>query len=76
MSGQSGTGKTTALNFLADEKLSGKYIIKHVYEREIFDLNDVDIIDILLGFSFELIGSDAGLQAKYLEGLDRIQKQN
>jgi hypothetical protein len=76
VSGQSGTGKTTALNFLADEKLSSKYIVKHIYGREIFDLNDVDIIDILLSFSFELIGTNAGLQAKYFAGLDQIQKQN
>lgn len=74
IAGQSGTGKTTALNFLANEELSKKYKVKILYGRDYFDPNDIDIIDILLLFGFTLTDDSSKLKKKYFEKLNTIQK--
>ena len=45
VAGQSGTGKTTALNFLEDRKISRAFTVKVINFRDLVDLSDVDIID-------------------------------
>jgi hypothetical protein len=74
VTGQSGTGKTSALNFLTDEQLSAKYEIVSMHGRELLDLNDVDIIDILLMIPSVLIAKHPDLEKKYLKKIDELQK--
>ena len=73
VAGQSGTGKTTALNFLPDEEIEKKYFVKTINFRDLIDLSDIDIIDVLLMIGFELVkGSD--LEGKYFTNLEKIRK--
>lgn len=73
VAGQSGTGKTTALNFLPDKEIEKKYFVKTINFRDLIDLSDIDIIDVLLMIGFELVkGSD--LEGKYYEKLENIRK--
>lgn len=53
--GQPGSGKSTALNYFDDDTLRQSYEIILIKGRCLFDLQDVDIIDILLMFSLELL---------------------
>lgn len=71
--GQAGTGKTTALNFLENEEMSNRFIIKHIRGMYLFDPYDIHIIDLLLIFAHELI-KDTTLQDKYYNKLDELQK--
>lgn len=52
--GQSGSGKSTALNFIKNEKLEEKYSVIYLKGRELFDQSDIDIIDILLMLAIEI----------------------
>jgi len=76
IAGQSGTGKTTAMNFLPDTRLNKKFEIVYLYGRDLFDPNDVDVIDILLMFSFKLIEGKKELGKIFYERLDKIYKKH
>ena len=76
VSGQSGSGKSTALNFLINDEIKNDYVVKHIRGRELFYPNDVDIIDILLMTGFKLIEDDEELQKEYFEKLNKIKKVN
>ena len=73
VAGQSGTGKTTALNFLEDRKISRAFTVKVINFRDLVDLSDVDIIDLLLMIGFELV-KDNALEKRYYEKLEEIRK--
>jgi len=73
VAGQSGTGKTTALNFLPGDEIDGSYNTKYINGRDLFDPNDIDIIDILLMFSFKIV-QGTKLQEQYFEELEKLQK--
>ena len=73
--GQIGMGKSTALNYLPDEKIKSKFEVKYLTGRELFAIHDVDIIDILLMVGFELI-KDTSLENKYYEGLNKLKDVN
>ncbi|MEN0048048.1 MAG: hypothetical protein AAF806_13395, partial [Bacteroidota bacterium] len=62
VTGQTGTGKTTALLFLPDDAINEQFEIINLMADDLFDLNDIDIIDILLRISFELIEGRESLQ--------------
>lgn len=72
--GQPGSGKSTALNYFADAALQADYEIILIKGRELFDLQDVDIIDVLLMFALDLL---ALLKDKSLfqTALDKIYRQ-
>lgn len=53
--GQPESGKSAALNYFDDGALRQSYEIILIKGRCLFDLQDVDIIDILLMFSIELL---------------------
>lgn len=53
--GQPGSGKSTALNYFADPALQADYEIILIKGRELFDLQDVDILDVLLMFALDLL---------------------
>ncbi|MBI4646481.1 MAG: hypothetical protein HY738_07775 [Bacteroidia bacterium] len=75
IAGQTGTGKTSALNFLPDKEIEKKYTVIYIKGRDVFDPNDVDIIDVFLMFCHELIKSEKRLEDKFLKKLVEIQKQ-
>ncbi len=59
VTGQVGNGKSTALNFLAqNQKLSNKYELIYVSGRELFKPNDTDVIDVLLSVAFAIFERD------------------
>lgn len=53
--GQPGSGKSTALNYFDDDDLRNSYELVLIRGRYLFDLQDIDIIDILLMFALELL---------------------
>ncbi|MEM1220490.1 MAG: hypothetical protein AAGH79_16330 [Bacteroidota bacterium] len=75
-SGQSGTGKTTALNFLPNTNLEDQFAVHFLYGNELFDLSDVDIIDVLLMICYELIKGKPKLENQFTESLNRIRDKN
>jgi Cdc6-like AAA superfamily ATPase len=74
ITGQVGSGKTTALNFFADEEINKKFTVKIIQGRDIFNPDDIDIVDILLTFGYELVKGKKNLEHKYFKKLDTIQK--
>ena len=76
IAGQSGTGKTTAMNFLPNDKLDEKFKVVYLYGRDLFDPNDVDIVDILLMFSFKLIEDNQNLSKVFYDKLEKIYQKH
>ncbi|MGE5343907.1 MAG: hypothetical protein ACM3SY_20745 [Candidatus Omnitrophota bacterium] len=75
VAGQSGTGKTTALNFLKTKELDDRFYIKYINMRDFLDERDVDIIDFLLTFAFALV-KDTTLEQEYYSKLEELQKKH
>ena len=75
-SGQSGTGKTTALNFLPDDEIEERFSVVKVYANELFDLDDVDVIDILLMLSYSLMKQHPKLEVSFRAELEKIHKKH
>ncbi|RLA80986.1 MAG: hypothetical protein DRG78_09975 [Epsilonproteobacteria bacterium] len=73
--GQIGMGKSTALNYLPDDKINAKYEVKYLTGKELFNIEDIDIIDILLMIGFELI-KNTKLEEVYYEGLNKLKDIN
>jgi GTPase SAR1 family protein len=74
IAGQSGSGKTSALNFLVNEKIESKYSVKFIRGRDLFQFHDVDIIDVLLMIGYELIKDDGELKEQFFGSLERVRK--
>ena len=55
VTGQSGNGKSTALNFLPDTAIRKKYDVKYLNGRDVFKLDDIDIIDIILMVGYTIV---------------------
>ncbi len=73
--GQIGMGKSTALNYLPDNNIEAKYEVKYLTGKNLFNIDDIDIIDILLMIGFELI-KDTKLEEVYYEGLNKLKDIN
>lgn len=60
IAGQRGNGKSTILNNLKNknEEFEKSYEIRHIQAMEVFDIADIDIIDILLVIGFDLIDNN------------------
>lgn len=76
VSGQSGTGKTTALNFLPNPEINDQFKVIKVYANELFDLDDIDTIDVLLMLSFTLMEQNKSLEKTFNQELDKIRKKH
>lgn len=72
VTGQSGSGKTTALNFLPDAELDGEFVIKRFDANRLLELNDVNLVDILLMLGFDLVNGNPRLEKVFLEKLLKI----
>lgn len=75
VAGQSGTGKTTALNFLETETLEDHFFVKYIRMRDFLDERDVDIIDFFLAFAFALVKGTV-LEEEYYKKLVEMQKKH
>ncbi|MDL1964951.1 MAG: hypothetical protein LWW98_11640 [Deltaproteobacteria bacterium] len=64
VTGQSGNGKSTALNFLPDTAICKKYDVKYLYGRDVFKLDHIDIIDIILMVGYTIVNGNAALEKK------------
>lgn len=73
--GQVGTGKTTALNFLPDEDIREKFDIVTFFATDLFDMNDVDIADVLLTVAYKLMRGNKALTEKFESELEKIKKK-
>ncbi len=73
--GQVGTGKTTALNFLANEAMEAHYHIVRLYATDLFDMNDVDIADIMMVIANQLMQLHAPLENKFKSQLESLGKK-
>ncbi|MCP4112806.1 MAG: hypothetical protein GY749_45975 [Desulfobacteraceae bacterium] len=74
VTGQAGNGKTTALNFLPDDAINKKYDVKYLKGRELFNLDDIDIIDVILMIGFTVVDGHKELEDKYLNILEEMKK--
>lgn len=74
--GQTGTGKTTALNFLPNNAIEEQFAVIPLYANELFDLNDIDVIDLLLMVSYKLIEDNKSLGKEFHEELQRIRDKH
>lgn len=83
VTGQSGNGKTTALNFLPDVRIEKKYNVKYLKGRDVFHPDDIDIIDVILMIGYTIVKGNSELEKKFLSELEalknlklgRLQKQ-
>lgn len=83
IAGQRGNGKSTILNNLKNKNqaFEESYEIRHIQAMEVFDISEVDIVDILLVIGFELIDNNKldgaktqELRDKFEEKLQELQK--
>lgn len=72
--GQPGSGKSTALNYFADDELRRRYEILLIKGRELFDLQDVDMIDVLLMLALDLLALLRD-QSLFRETVDKIYRR-
>lgn len=75
VTGQSGNGKSTALNFLPDTAIYRKYDVKYLYGRDVFKLDDIDIIDIILMVGYTIVKDNEELEDKFLKELEDLKKK-
>lgn len=75
VSGQSGSGKTTALNFLPNKAIESEYLILSLKGSEVFNLDDIQIVDVLLLLSRELVNGEPQLEKLFQTKLERITKR-
>lgn len=74
--GQSGSGKSTAMNFLPNDEIAEKFIVLPVRAENLLDLYDVDIIDVLIMLAYELIKDEKKLENRFRKGLEKLRKKN
>ncbi len=73
LTGQSGSGKTTALNFLPNKEIEAEFIVKRFDGNKLLDLTDVSVIDLFLMLAFELVEGNTGLERLYLKRLSQMK---
>ncbi len=76
ITGQSGNGKSTALNYLKDnnEYIKNNFITKHLMANEIFNFQDkITIVDVLLMVGMKLCEAYEDIQSKYIKQLQEFK---
>jgi len=69
--GQVGTGKTTALNFLPDEKIYEKFHVIPLYATDLFDMVDIDIADVLFVLCHQLMEESGKARKKFKKEIEK-----
>ena len=76
ITGQTGNGKSTAINHLKQNNdfIKENYDVRHLFASDIFDYSDeVTIIDVLLMVGVELISGNDVLEKKYYKDLEELK---
>lgn len=78
IAGQTGNGKSTALNFMhiRNQKLKDKFLVKNLEAKDLFQYSDVGIIDILITIGIVLIEDDSELEREFLTELQKLRDTN
>ncbi|MEA3552997.1 MAG: hypothetical protein U9R39_01200 [Campylobacterota bacterium] len=78
ITGQSGNGKSTAVNQLKkDTSITDIYDIRHIFANDLFDFPDkVTIVDVLLMLGITLTSKNKELETKYLKKLQELKDLN
>ena len=78
ITGQSGNGKSTAVNQLKKSKVvTDIYDIHHLFANDLFDFPDeVTIVDVLLMIGMSLVSKNETLQKEYLNELQELKDIN
>ncbi|HIP11677.1 MAG TPA: hypothetical protein EYG97_05410 [Arcobacter sp.] len=78
VTGQSGNGKSTAVNQLKKEKdIADVYDVRHIFANDLFDFPDeVTIVDVLLMVGISLSQNNTDLEKKYLGSLQELKDLN
>lgn len=74
ISGQTGTGKTTALNFLPNDEIRAEYEVIGLNAKDLFDLADINIIEVLLMICYKLMKREGRLKEEFLKEIERLDK--
>jgi hypothetical protein len=74
LAGQSGSGKSTALNFLPDRKILSKYKPVYINYRDLLAFEDVDIIDVLLMFAYRMSEESPKIHKKFYKLIEKLHK--
>ncbi len=72
MAGQSGSGKSTALNFLPDRSVLAKYKPVYINYRDLLAFEDVDIIDVLLMFAYRMSEESPKIHKKFYKLIEKM----
>lgn len=74
VTGQSGNGKTTALNFLSNnnDPINDKYKIITIPGKDLFNMEDVDIIDVLIMIGLRVV-QGTSLESKFIDELTKLR---
>jgi hypothetical protein len=78
VAGQSGVGKTSALNFLcSDEEISKQYDVLSIYANEHIssNTNEIDVILLLMQLGYKIIEKEPQLSKIFADGLDKIKNK-
>lgn len=77
LSGQSGSGKTTVLNFLPNDEVQESLYAKKVYAHNLFanNLDEIDITHLLVQLAGSLIQDSDDLKNRFVEKLEEMDKQ-
>lgn len=77
IAGQRGNGKSTILNNLKNKNqaFEDSYEIRHIQAMEVFDISEVDIVDILLVIGFDLIDNNKLDGSKIKELRDKFENK-
>lgn len=75
VSGQPGSGKTTALNFLPDESVHERFVIEYFYVQEVLGDGDIDVVDILLMLCYGLVRDNEELKLEIGKRIKNIGEQ-
>lgn len=76
VSGQTGTGKTTALHYLPDEEVEADFHVVSLDAKNLFELSDVSIIEILIMICYKLMDQDSTgqLSREFKMAIERLEK--
>lgn len=74
ISGQTGTGKTIALHFLRNEEVEAKFEAVSLDAKNLFELSDMSIVEILIMICYKLMNQDktGQLEKEFKTAIERL----
>jgi len=74
VAGQSGSGKTTALNFLPNDEILENFETLYINYRDLIAFDDADVVDVLLMFAYRMTETETSIKEKFYKKLEKIEK--